>query len=81
MVVQVVGHRRKIAAGKQALDPLLKGGIDGQRVGERAVGRTGLFDLDLAVALENRRLDFADLAAAQDLEVVDAATECGRALP
>ena len=61
--------------GKRLLDAVLKRRIDRERVGERAVRRARLLDLDRAVAFEDRRFDFADLARAQNLVVVGAAQD------
>ena len=65
VVVQRVGDRVEVAAGEQALDPAQELRIDRQRVGERAVLRAGLLDDDLAVALEDVRLDLADVLVDQ----------------
>ena len=59
--MQLVGDGVEIAAGKQRLEALEERGVDGERVGERAVLGTGLLDDDLAVALDDLRLDLADV--------------------
>ncbi len=82
----VVGDGVEVAAGKQVLDPPQELRVDRQRVGERAVERTGLLDDDLAVALEDVRLDLADVFLDQRLDRLIAAqdararfTDAGRA--
>ena len=61
VVVQRVGDRIEVPAGEETLDPAQEIRIDGERVGERAVLRTGLLDDDLAVALDDVGLDLADV--------------------
>src|SRR5262249_4686648 len=61
VVVQRVRDRSEIAAGEQRLETMEELWIDRERVRERAVLRAGLLDHDLAVALDDLRLDLADL--------------------
>ena len=58
----------KSRPGKQRFEPLEERRVDGQRVGERAVHRAGLLDDDLAVALEDVRLDLADVLVDQRVD-------------
>ena len=65
MLVQVfVIVRGNVAAGEVLLDPVQELGVDGHHVFVLAVNRAFLDHPDFAVALDDLRLDFADLLAA-----------------
>ena len=81
VVVQAVGDRRVVAARKQPLDPRQERRVDREDVGEGAVLRAGLLDDDLAVALEDVRLDLADVLVDEDVRVERLPTGCAPASP
>ena len=76
--------RADVAAGEALFKMLEEGGIDGHHVFEVAVLGAVLHHQDLAVALDDLRLDFADLFIEQDfvgqLAVEDLLADLGDAL-
>jgi hypothetical protein len=61
VVVQRVGDGGEIATWEERLEPAQEGRVHRERVDEGAVRRTGLLDDDFAVALQDVRLDLADV--------------------
>jgi hypothetical protein len=71
MVVQLlVVVRPDVASREHFFEVPEKGGIHRHHVLEMAVNRAVLHHQDLAVAFEDRRLDFADLLIQQDADVL-----------
>ena len=71
VVVQLlVVVRADVAAREHLLEVLEELGVDRHHVFEVAVNRAVLHHQDLAVALEDRRLDLADLLVQQDADVL-----------
>ena len=71
MVVQLlVVVRLDVAAGEHFLEVLEEGGVDRHHVLEVAVQRAILHHQDLPVALDDFRLDLADLLVEEDRDVL-----------
>src|SRR5204863_8866594 len=74
------GDRGEIAAGEERFESTQERRVDRQRVGEEAVRRTFLLDDDLAVALENVRVDLAVVLVDQRLDRLFAGKDSGAGL-
>jgi hypothetical protein len=70
VVQRVVVVRADVASREHLLEVLEEVGVHGHHVLEVAVDRTILHHQDLAVALENGRLDLADLLVQEDADVL-----------
>ena len=62
--------RADVAAGKHLFEMPKERRVNGERVFETAVGRTLLDHQNLAVALEDGRLDLADLFVEKNADVL-----------
>jgi hypothetical protein len=78
VIVKRLGDGLVVAAGKQLFDPLQECRVDRDDVRERAVRRARFLHEDLAVALDDLRLDLADMAC-RDLVKIDVSGENARA--
>ena len=68
LVQLVIVVRADVAAGEDVFQVLEEGGVDGHHVFEVAVNRAILHHQDLAVALDDLRLDLAGLVGVEDFE-------------
>src|SRR6267142_1154196 len=66
--MQALGDGGEVAAREERFEPAQERRVGRERVDERAVQRAGLLDDDLAVALDDVRLDLADVLVDERLE-------------